>query len=174
MNVLNKLLFNLNTIAKISKGERISTAKEFIVKDEESILQPVLRWRAGDTRDKAVQVICKEVQTTIALSNFIMESKFLYLESELDNTDESCDIAVEVNKSITKRDERIKSLKHIRCGLIDANYGIDNICQTYEDDANVLAHLKPIIGEINDHISVLTSVLISLGESVDPQNMRRK
>ena len=173
MDVLDKLLFNLNTIATIPKGKRISTAKEFIVIDEESILQPITRWRAGDTRDKAVQAICREVQTTIMLSKFMMESKFLYAEVEQDITDDNCDIAINVNKS-SKRDDRIKNLKRIRLSLIEANYGIDNICQTYEFDANVLAHLKPIFGEINDHISSINRLLAELGEYIDPHNTRHK
>jgi hypothetical protein len=173
MDVLEKLLFNLQTIASIPKGKRISTAKEFIIIDEDSVLQPVLRWRAGDTRDKAVQAICREVRTTIKLSEYIMESRYIYLENDTPTITDNCDIAVTVVRPISKRDERINEVKRIRSNLSEANYGIDNICETYCDDANVLAYLKPLIGEISDHVSKITKLLIELGEYTEPRDLSR-
>lgn len=164
MDVLDKLLFNLRTIANISKGKRISTAKEFIVIDEDSLLQPITRWRAGDTRDKAVQVICREVRTVIKLSSYIMESRFLY-SCDAPNADDK--LATIRTPLHTKKDERINELKKVWSILAETNYGIDNICETYRDDANVLAYLKPLIDEINDHVSAIARLLVGLGEHTE-------
>lgn len=170
MDILDKLLFNLKTIAAIPKGKKISTAKEFIVIDDDSLMQPITRWRSGETRDKAVQAICREVRTIIKLSKYIMESKYLYIESTVDTNDDRCDIAVSLSKTVSKRDERINELKKIHVGLTEAYCGIDNICETYCDDTNVLAPLKQLIGEINEHTSSILKLLIELGEYVDSHN----
>lgn len=171
MNVLEKLLYNLQTIASIPKGKRISTAKEFIVIDEDSMLQGYWRWARVDSRDKAVQSICREVRTTIAIAHYIMESQHLFLENSA-SKDDNCDIAITINGPATKRDERISDLKKIRAGLLEANYGIDNLCQTYEDDANVGGCLKPLLGEINDCSTQITQLLREIGEYTEPVTSR--
>lgn len=164
MDTIGKLLFNLQTIASISKGKKISTVKEFITVDEGSLLSPIMRWRSGDGRDKAVQAICREVRTIIVISERIIESKHIYHTSNQNN--DLCDIAI-THKPSNLRDIRVNEIKKIRASLIDANHGIANICETYVDDANVLAYLKPLIGEINDHISAITKLLIEIGEYVE-------
>ena len=155
MDILDCLMFNLQTIASIPKGRRISTAKEFIVIDEDSALQPWRRWRAGDSRDKGVLAVCKEVRTIIKLSEFISESKYLFIESDTadNNTEE--------------RDYRSNTLKKICNGLSDAGIGIDNLCETYICDANVIAHLKPLVSEMANHVAKLTKLLNDLGEYID-------
>jgi hypothetical protein len=158
MDILECLMFNLQTIASIPKGRRISTAKEFIVIDEDSALQPWRRWRAGDSRDKGVLAVCKEVRTIIKLSEFISESKYLFIEADNDAPDEN---------STEERDYRLNSLKKICNGLSDAGIGIDNLCETYICDANVIAHLKPLVSEMANHVAKLTKLLNDLGEYID-------
>lgn len=162
MNVLDKLLFNLHTIASIPKGSRISTAKEFIIIEDDSIMQGVWRKMNADSRDKAVASICREIRTTIAIAYYIMESHHLFAESRVLPDDINCDVAISSTLPPNARDKRINDIKKIKAGLLGANHGIDAICQTYED-ADVSGHLKPLIGEIvecSDHISRL---LIELG-----------
>lgn len=163
MNTLEKLLFNLQTIAGIPKGKRISTAREFIVIDEESVLQPLIRWRAGDTRDKAALVICREIRTVIDISHYISESKYLY-----DDAFESADAYKQTPQMQEARITRIAELKNIRIGLREAGYGISNLCETYYNDANVIAELKPIIAEISTRVEELTKILIDIGAYLDP------
>lgn len=147
MDILDKLLYNLQTIANIPKGRRISTAKEFIRIDTDSPFQGIWRWKRVDSRDKAMQAIGREVRTVIVISKYIMESHLL-----------TCADA----RFAAARDERINELKKIHHGLLEANRGIDNICQTYHDDANIGASLKPLIGEIS---GCLTAISIALAAS---------
>lgn len=165
MDILDKLLFNLNTIANIPKNSRISTSREFIVIDNESLLQPIMRWRDNDTRDKSVEVIKREVKTTIKMASYIMESKWLFVDNE-DNEDtnngNNSDHSDNANDNI--RNERIAELKKIRKALKNSKIGINNLCITYICDANIIAGLKPIIVEIDQCFNNITSLLIELGE----------
>lgn len=167
MNILDKLLFNLHTISNIPTGKRISTAKEFIVIDEDSMLQGFWRWRAADSRDKAVRTVCNEIRTVIILSKYIMESVHLFIENESEQMNQSFEIMVNLAPKMNKREERLSDLKKIRLSLMNCNPGIDNLSRTYENDADVLGHLKPLIGEINECVSEITKTLLEFGEHVD-------
>lgn len=168
MDTLGKLLFNLQTIAGIPKGKKLSTVKEFISVDDDSLLQPLLRWKSGEGRDNAVRAVCKEIRTTITISEYIMESRYIFAEPEesaiAQTQDRDEDIAV---AAPGERDIRVNNIKKIRSALTEANYGVENICETYSTDANVLAYLKPLMGEIHGHVCKINKLLLDIGEYVD-------
>src|SRR5579872_1932797 len=116
MNVLERILHNLKTIADISKGERISNAKEFIVKDEPSLLQGLWRRKAGDSRTKAVISICQEVRFAIAISEYISESYVLREVNEVSDDKNDKDNTTNTNL----RNLRVDELKKICFGLYEA------------------------------------------------------
>jgi hypothetical protein len=147
MNVLDKLIYNLHTIAEIRKGDRLSTAKEFITIDDSSA-QFYYRWKNADSRDKAVAVVCNEVRTLTAITGFIIESYHID------------------DKTSALRAKRVSELKTIRTTLLGAINGIENLCLTY-DDADVSGHLIPLIDEINECVTNITKKLIIQGETAD-------
>lgn len=164
MNVLDGLLFNLQTIAKVSQGKKLSTAKEFIRVDEGSWFQGWRRGTLGDGREKTINTVSKEIRFTIALSRALMESRYLYgpqITSEKKDLD--CDVAIE-EKTYNQRAEKIQELKKIREVLTNVGCGVSNICLTYENDADVDGHMQPLILEINECVEQLTKLLIILGE----------
>lgn len=129
MEIIDKILFNLQTISSISKGDKISIAKEFITITDNSVFQPFYRKINGDDRDKSVIKITQEIETAIFISELIIESNFLATK-------------------LTKYHQRVAELKKIYSGLSLAVNGINNICDTYFDDANVVAHLTHLISKI--------------------------
>ena|ERR1700744_841792 len=162
MDVLDKLLFNLQTIASVQKGKKISTVKEFIIIEDNSLTQGFWRWKYADSRDKTVNHICREVRTTIAMAAYISECQVLFTEKQPLN-ESNYDIAINT-KSVLLRDRRVGELKKIRSGLLAAKEGISNICYTYSADADVSGRLKPLIDEICDCMTALTQLLINIGE----------
>lgn len=158
MNVLDKLLFNLQTIASVPKGKRIGTTKEFIVIEEESPMQGFWRWKYSDSRIIASRCICREVRTTIVMAQYILESTYLAMP-ESPPTD-----------FLVGRASRIITLKKIRIGLIGAATGVNNICQTYESDADFAGNLRPLISEINTCVATITTTLKHMGESTELEN----
>lgn len=155
MDRMDKLLFNLHTIASVPSGRRISTAKEFITIEDEGPLQGVWRWKAADTRDKAACAINNEIRTVILLTKYIIESR--YLSGEHVRSPES--------------QERIAILRRVRTACASTIVGIDNICRTYAEDANVIAQLRPLVDEIISCVEDIEKLLSSLGEIVEPVHL---
>jgi hypothetical protein len=169
MNPIEKLLFDLQTIGSIPKGRRITTAKEFINIEDESMLQPLWRTIARDSRDKSIEVVQKTIELVICFSDLMLESKYLYMEYgiSIENMTESCDIVFGGAAPLqTERDKRIKKIKEIVALLDNARPGIENLCETYVDDANSVASLQPLMGKIDDHVNKISRVLIEMGEVV--------
>ena len=160
MNVIDNLLFNIGTIASVPKGKRISTTKEFIAIEEESLTQGIWRWRNVEDRYKAARLICREIRILMEISNRIMDSRSLYVhEPVVENPD---DIMVASRK--TERALRVEEIKKIREGLQSSIIGIDNLCETYDGDANVTGLLLPLIKEIAIHVGTITELLLRFGE----------
>jgi len=153
MNTLDRLLFDLQTLSDIPRGRRISTAKEFIIIEDASLMQGLWRRVSAESRDKAVVTICREVRSTIFIAQLIMESYLVHRDE--DNQFMDLSTAGENN-----RRTRLKELKKINAGLIGANRGINTLCETYDSDADVSGRLVPLIGNIAEcckHISELLS-----------------
>jgi hypothetical protein len=145
MNILERVLFNLETISNISRGQKISTAKEFIVLDDYTITQGFWRWKNAESRDKAIFAICKEVRTVIFIALCILESKYI------SNAPENADQALIKNY-------RIGELKKIQDGLSYALNGVNNICFTYENDADVTGRLRPLLTEMTDCVASISKM----------------
>ena len=153
MNVLDKLVFNLQTIATISKGKRIGTVKEFIIIEDDSPVQGFWRWKNAESRDKAVSIICREVRTTIAFAEYILE--IMSILTLLPVADEG-----QASGERLRVIEHTQELKKIQEALVGAAVGINNISQTYYTDADVSGHLQPLITEMHGcGLRITTAVL---------------
>jgi hypothetical protein len=148
MELLDKLLFNLQTLSTVPKGKRISVCKEFLVIEDDSILQGAWRWKNGDSRDKAVAYICREIRTVILLASYIAESYHLY--------------DPESPQYFARADE----LRRVRVALDHASGGIDNLCITYNSDANVVGNLVPLCKEISNCTGMIAQLLHSIGDVI--------
>jgi hypothetical protein len=157
MDILDKLLFNLQTVAAITKGCRISTSKEFISIEEDSALQGLWRWKQGDTRDKAVMCITKDVHIVIKLADLLIE---LVRLSDPDSE---------------PRKKYIYDLRHIYTALANSIVGLSNLCDTYGSDANVVGYIHPLTISINAMVDRLMDFLVELGVYEDvPKDVYRE
>ena len=125
MNVLDSLIYNLQTVASVRKGMKIVTGKQFLATEEESALQFYWRWKTAENRDKVVTAICKEIRTTIYLAELLNE-------------------IVAMNPKSEKKED----LGRVKIALIAAINGIDSTRATYETDANLIGTLRPLVEEI--------------------------
>lgn len=143
MNPLDKVLFNLHTLASVPKGGRISTCKEFIVIEEIAFMQGYWRWLNAESRDRAIVVICREVRTSIMFAQYISESFHLFSDNP-------------------QRIVRVAELEKIKDALAGASIGISNICYTYDED--VSGNLTPLVDEIANCVGSIRALMIELGE----------
>ena len=125
MDPLDKLLYDLQTIANLSAGKKISTLKEFITVEDSYFLQGLVRWRYDDSRDKTLAVISNKVHLII---------KFAILLCETGGTDAG----------------RRRELTNIYEGLTMSLRGFTHLQYTYNNDAHFLANLGHLVQEIND------------------------
>lgn len=158
MDVLDKLLFDLHTIASIPSGKRISTAKEFIVIDDDSPIQGFWRWKAADDRYKAVRAICERVCTTTLIAKLLFESKYFNIAEGVNNEKN--------DKNDEKYSERVNNLKQIYAHLIACKGGINNLQHTYENDADVVGHLSPAVIELDKCVQDIKKFLTDIGENI--------
>ncbi len=168
MTVLEKLLFNLHTLAAVPKGKRINTTKEFINIEDDSVMQGLWRWKNADSRDKTIKCISKEIHTTIMITAYILDSKYLDSANPATSTTSGApDTILPTSASCPARSARIAELKKIRMALFMASTGVNNICQTYENDSDFAGRLRPLLGEIVICTASISSALARLGETTD-------
>lgn len=144
-DILDCLIKNLDTLGNVQKNTKISTTKDFISINDVSYSSGVTRWLAGESRDRAIRRIYRDVQCIIAISSAMLDSKYLVYGSE----------------SKAQREDLLRKIYKIRCALINADRGIGCLCQTYTDDANATIPLKQISSTILAHTAQLAEVLTS-------------
>jgi hypothetical protein len=155
MEPLEKLLFDAKTIASIKKGEKINTSQEFINIEPKHIGQSLLRAYYRESRERAVVNVCQRMELLIEFSKLLLESKYL--------------TPTDTDYLMIEREKRILSIKKIHVALANASDGINNLCETYSDDNNVLGALKPLLTRIEAHVSTLSKYLMEIGEYNDPK-----
>lgn len=144
-DVLGITLMNLKTLGEIQKNTKVSTNKDFLVVDEQTLTSGLSRWRNDDSREKTVKRIHSEVNNAISHSNWIIESRWL-----------SKDLA---KHELYLRHARLKLLMEIRQALQSASSGISALCITYANDANTTNPLKIISTAIAAHMTVLIETI---------------
>jgi len=148
MDVFDKILFNLQTLSAVSRGDRLNTSKEFItIIEGYSVYHSVSRRYSGDSRDRTVMVIRNEVACALKMAEFLMENRYLHAPQPIDQGD----------SNITR--ERVKQLSKLQQGLNNAALGILVLCNTYAADANIVGQLSPLINEINLTVDSIGQIL---------------
>jgi hypothetical protein len=144
MELLDDLLYDLKTLAEVKKNSRISTAKDHITIEPDTMFQWLWRLRASDGRDKSIKAISNLVKTTIEYADKILESK--YLLDEYDTVEKA---------------NRIAALHKIYDALTIALPGIRNLCATYNDDADAQYKFDKITNAIEAELLKLKNILYS-------------
>lgn len=140
MEVSDKLLVDLETIASIPRGRRINTSKEFINIESEALTTSVWRAINHDSRDRTVAVVCSRIQLAIFITELLIEGG-----------------------------TRTLLLKRLHIALYNCMDGVNNLCDTYLNDVNVVANLRPLIDQIRSQVSCIGDFLETLGEHSDPR-----
>jgi hypothetical protein len=144
MDLLDDLLYDLKTLGEVKKNSRISTARDHITIEPESMFQPIWRLSSRDGRDKSIKTIDILIKTTIEFADKTLESKFLL--DEYDTPEKAA---------------RITSLHKIYEALTIALPGIRNLAATYNDDADAQYKFNKIISAIDAELLKLKNILYS-------------
>ena len=165
MEALEKLLFNLQTIANIPKGKKITTATQFINIEDGGTLQPIWRTTARDSGIKSSLMVQQVIELIIVISDLMIESKNLFID----------EVPQEVVFGIIQLSEREKLLakiKHIVELLDDSRIGVENLYATYYNDTNIKAVLDPLLKKIDNHVEKQRKILLEMGCVIKPSMHR--
>ena len=137
-NAIKRILFDLDTVSKLQRGEIIDTSDDFMTVSEANIITSVMRTITRDSRNKALKRIAHEIRTVHDIADIITESKYLHIYEKADVTeDEDCAFQ-----------RRLDSLRRIAKSLHNAVSGLQNFTKTYAGDTNLVGETDNLIGEI--------------------------
>lgn len=133
MDYLDKILYNLQTLANIPRGAKLITGREFIdIDKEEGLRQSLLRaWRC-ESRERNIADVRGLIEVSVLVSDLLIESR--------------------------NRTERADSLRTIAMRLYESKAGIVNLCNTY-NDANISGQLEPLLWLIDEQVQKIAQAL---------------
>ena len=146
MNAIEKIVFNLGTIGKIQKGQKIITSQEFINIDDDTALGFLRRTITRENREKAVYMVTMIIENSFTIIDLIMESKYFYIAAP--NKPADHDIVTFCADQLSEREGRLNELTKLYEGITNCVCGLKNLCTTYSDDSNILAKLMPLLEQI--------------------------
>jgi len=135
-SALDKVLFNLNTLASCPRGGKIMSTTEYIVIEAQSYWQGLARGYRADTKERAAARIGADVQLAVEFATLMLENPAAHVEK----------------------------LKNILMGLRAAAIGIDRLRSTYAGYESFLAPAKSISDTITATDSAITRALQSVGK----------
>ncbi len=138
---MEQIIYNLRTIGRLTKNKKLNTTQEFLSIESDSYMQPLSRYWNGDNRSRTVFRVCEEINTALLVAKYIV-------------------VAADIADNRAEIMEDIKTLHKV---LSRSTKGIISLCETYENDTNVVAHLLPLIKLINESCAALE---IALSKSV--------
>lgn len=149
--MLEDIVLNLTIIGKIHKGGRIKTDyRGKITLENENLLQPLTRWALNFHREQAVNDI-KQIKTeAFDKADDIMDNKFFNIFKLKENPTES---------EIEAHNKRVDQLNELTQSLFNSTKGIENLKETYNQDATIASRLDIMISEINNKVTEIKSKL---------------
>lgn len=157
-DIIDTTIFNLRTIGKLQKGNKVNIHHALLTVSEPTITQGIERLYAGENRLLSTQGVINTIKTAIGFVELLMESTWLIRQPGRDyNLKASSDNDAYGNDSpplslasspasmpnmLTRqfgasdeiqaiRREQFKRLSH---NLVRSLNGVDNLCNTYNDE----------------------------------------
>jgi hypothetical protein len=126
----DKLLINLRILSKIQKNGKITRSYDGIITlDSETILQPIKRFLANDSRKQAVHEIRSIINECEDTFYNIVNSK--YLHTQYYGSDEYI--------------KALESLQLLNSELENASVGVENLKFTYSNDQTIVSQLDIMV-----------------------------
>ena len=154
-NLLESHIINLKIISKIPADTRVSVADGTVVKDQESALQPIIRFIKGDSRHRTVDVIKNIINSTIDSADNMCDSVYL----QVGDTKEASTHEYNRFKQI------YEDLRSISFALNESTRGIKNISNTYKSDDIVVSNMDRLLERIQAQTDKIQRILIRYNET---------
>jgi len=162
--ILEKTLYDLNTISQINRGEKISTTSEYLnIEEDNFLLQPFGRSIRGDNRERAVNRLCYIVELALEYADVIMESHwFNFIEKNKQSVYEEPSDAAEIKTEHTEYMQRKSWIKLVMARLTGSILGLNNFVETYKTDGNVVGRVQPLVVRSREYLTKIEKFIKSL------------
>lgn len=150
-DIVSRLVFELNIVASVSEGQRISTTdNECLNISDESIGTSLSRWRYGDSRERLIVAIEYRISLAYRLCCDLIESRYMAIYA-----DSSSRPTPDVVSKYTDRKTQLHRLINV---LTKLPRGLETLSKTYRDNSFIVFRLKKmaemttnrIVNHVND------------------------
>lgn len=154
------LIFELDSISAMQRGDSICTTSEYITTEPKSYInsfkRTIIDQLAHEDRYKDFKAIKQRVYSAMFIAELVIESSHLHIYH---NPDSAIDKA-----QIDDYDKRIQKLVKIYETLKNLNKGLKNFKNTYPDDKKIDSNVNLLIENICEFCNKLTNKLNTLAE----------
>lgn len=142
--VLEKIVFELDSIASVTRGKRVSTVDGLCLGVlDDTYLNSIYRSFYRDSRNRLIPYIEQKIQTAAAFAERLLESKYLSVyESTVAPSEEAANM---FNKRLEQANKLLQSIHAVPKGL-------KCLAETYIDDKNAVYQLQQLSNTINNSI----------------------
>lgn len=144
-NMLSNVLVNLKVISKIAENGKISTTSvnNTIAIENENYFTPIWRFVNGDSRKRAIECINDIVDNAIQISNNMIQHTCMSIYDKKDSP---------TAYEIAEFNKQYQSLKIISTELQNSQKGLNNLKNTYRNDATVTSQLEVLVSLVERQI----------------------
>ena len=144
-NMLSNVLVNLKVISKIGENGKISTTSvnNTIAIETENYLTPIWRFINGDSRKRAIESINDIIDNAIQISNNMIQHTCMSIYEQKDTP---------TTYDVTEFNKQYQSLKIISTELQNSQKGLNNLKNTYKNDATVTSQLEVLSSSVQRQI----------------------
>lgn len=137
---LDEIILDLKILANIQQNGKICAAQDgHIALEKRHTLQGFRRLLSGDSRKHAVEKINAIVDNAFEKANDLLRSKYIDIYERSIKPLET---------EIQRHDTDIEHLQALATEFNNASRGLENLCETYTDDAEISSKLRIIIDKI--------------------------
>ena len=148
--LIDKILIDLRIIAKLPESGRISTTtKDPITVELNNNYQGIKRWLWGDSRELTYKALKNLVDNIIDISDNIMQSKFMNLDSAKENS----------HHEYTEHKRCFEQLRTLANEIDNSLKGFGNLHATYKDDPTIASKLEVLITKLDGQKNKIKSGL---------------
>lgn len=146
-STIENIISDLNTVGKISIGDKIGVFNDHVDIQREGFLQSIMRIYNGDSRSKAISYISNIINLAITIMSLMMESEHFKQKD-----DESVN-----SKNIYQY--RYYMLRRLLSSFVKSAGGLRNLTLTYHADDLVCKQLHDVIEKQSTFVDKCASFL---------------
>lgn len=145
----DKVLRNLGVIAALKQNDKLLTEGEFFAVYVPTVMRGVLRFAWGETRELNIKRIGETIDRakTFVTSTMAEHSHMSPGDAQVLAEDSAGSMQMRLY-----RRTQVQQCTRVIQSLSEINSGLDNLVETYRDDAGLVVRLRNIKQEVNDFV----------------------